>query len=141
MSHDSQTKLPLIEHWGSYPLDLGDPMHRFKVSRWNYFLKDQASGVMGGYWEAEHGYEDLGRAADFDEVLHIISGRLYISCEGQEMIAESGDTVIVRRNRPMRVAAQERVRVFFICYPVEDIAGYEAAVRAGRHPDSIEKPS
>ncbi|MCC7354357.1 MAG: DUF861 domain-containing protein [Anaerolineae bacterium] len=121
--------IPLVEHWDSHPLDLIDPQERFKTSRWNYFLKDQASHVLAGYWEAEQGYEDLA-GDDFDEVLHVISGNLYVTCEGKEMVAGPGATVVVRRGRPMRIAARERVRAFFICYPVPDPNGYEAAVRA-----------
>lgn len=131
MSGHTNSDFPTVERWGSHPLDLIDPQRRFKVSRWNYFLKDQASGVIAGYWEAEQGHEDLGGSDDFDEVMHVVSGRLYVTCGDEEMIAEPGDTVIVRRGRPMRIAVREPTRVFFVCYPMRDIAGYEAAVREG----------
>ena len=129
---------PVIERWDSHLLDLTDPKRRFKISRWNYFLKDPATGVVMGNWEAEQGYEDLGEGSDFDEVMHVVSGRLYVTSEGRELVANPGDTVIIQRNRPTRIEVRERVRVFFVCYPMPDIVGYEANIRAGRYPGDRE---
>jgi ethanolamine utilization protein EutQ (cupin superfamily) len=134
MANQPAGEIPVIERWDTHSLDLTDPKRRFKVSRWNYFLKDPATGVVMGYWEAEQGYEDLGQGGDFDEVMHVVLGRLYVACEGQELVANPGDTVIIQRDRPTRIMVREPVRVFFICYPMPDIAGYEADIRAGRYP-------
>ena len=65
-----------------------------------------------GFWLAEDGYEDHG-ADDFDETLHIISGRLYVTYEGQAFLAKPGDTVMVHWGRSMRVAVHEIANVFF----------------------------
>ncbi len=119
---------PVVERWDSHPLDLKDAQGRFKRSEWNYFLVDQASGMLMGYWLAEEGLEDLSWD-DFDEVLHVVEGRLYVTCEGQELTAGPGDTVVVRRGRPTRIVVRERTRAFFVCYPMADPEGYEAGVR------------
>ena len=58
-----------------------------------------------------------------------IEGRLYVTCEGQEMIAGPGDTVVDRRGRPARIVVRERTRALFVCYPMADAEGYEAGVR------------
>jgi uncharacterized cupin superfamily protein len=120
--------LPIVERWGSHPLDLRDAQGRFERSEWNYFLVDQAAGVLMGHWLAESGREDLG-ADEFDEALHIMSGRLTVTCEGQTYTVEAGDTVVAHRGRPMVVNVQEPVRALFICYRMEDPHGYEAMVR------------
>lgn len=119
---------PIVERWDSHPLDLKDAQGRFQRSEWNYFLVDQEAGALMGYWLAEEGLEDLG-GDDFDEVLHVIEGRLHVTCEGQELVAGPGDTVVVRRGRPTRIAVRERTRAFFVCYPMADPEGYEARVR------------
>lgn len=122
------TNANLVEHWDSHPLDLKDSLGRFRRSEWNYFLVDQAAGVLMGYWLAEAGHEDLGQD-DFDEVLHVISGRLYVTGEGEEQAAGPGDTVVVRPGRPLRLAVRETTLAFFVCYRMADPAGYEARVR------------
>jgi uncharacterized cupin superfamily protein len=129
LSLSEAVKVPVVEHLSNSPLVLNDPLRRFRLSRWNYFINDQANHVLAGYWEAAEGYEDLD-TADFDEIMVVLAGRLYVTCGGEEIVAEPGDTVIVRQGRPVRIAARECVRAFFVCYPVPDPAGYEAAVRA-----------
>jgi uncharacterized cupin superfamily protein len=121
-------KWPVVVRWDEQALDLKDPQERFRRSSWNYFLVDQQAGVLIGYWLAEQGSEDLGSDA-FDEVLHVIEGALYVHCEGAEHRAGPGDTVVVRRGRPLRLEAREPVRALFVCYPLEDAQGYEAGVR------------
>ncbi|GEM_PF-5318463 len=66
---------PIVERWDSHPLDLKDAQGRFRRSEWNYFLVDQEAGALMGYWLAEEGQEDLS-GDEFDEVLHVIEGRL-----------------------------------------------------------------
>ncbi len=118
----------VIEYWDSHPLDLKDPQGRFQRSEWNYFLVDQAAGVLMGYWLAEAGHEDLGED-DFAEVLHVISGRLYVTDNGEEQEAGPGDTVVVKPGRPLRLAVREPTRAFFVCYHMSDPVGYETMVR------------
>jgi uncharacterized cupin superfamily protein len=122
------TAWAVVERWDSHPLDLKDPQGRFRRSEWNYFLVDSPAGVLMGYWLAEAGHEDLGQE-DFDEILHVISGRLYVTCDGQDQVAGPGDTVVVKPGRPLRIAVREPTRAFFVCYRMADPAGYEAMVR------------
>lgn len=119
---------PVLIKWGDPPLDLQDPLVRFKRSDWNYFLVDQEAGILAGYWLAEQGQEYLGED-EFDEVLHVIEGTLLVRCEGREYTASPGDTVIVRRQRPTQLIVREPMRAFFICYPVSDPEGYAANIR------------
>lgn len=121
-------ELPVVVRWDSYPLDLKDPQERFQRSQWNYLPTSPDAKLLMGYWLAEEGCEDLG-TDEFDEVLHVIEGRLLVTCDGQEHVAGPGDTVNVRRGQPMRVAVQEPTRVLFMCYPVADPTGYEAKLR------------
>lgn len=118
----------VIERWDSHPLDLKDSQGRFRRSEWNYFLVDQAAGVLMGYWLAEDGHEDLG-ADDFAEVLHVMSGRLYVTGADEEQEAGPGDTVVVKPGRPLRIAVREATCAFFVCYHMSDPVGYEAMVR------------
>ncbi len=118
-------KWPIVERWDSHPLDLKDPLERFKRSEWNYFLVDQESGVLMGYWLAEEGAEDLG-GDEFDEVMHVIEGKLYVTCEGEAYTAGPGDTIVVRPGRPTRIAARELTRAFFVCYSMSDPEAFEA---------------
>ena len=119
---------PIVEKWGDHSRDLSESQGRFRRSDWNYFIVDQKLGALAGYWLAESGHEDLGED-DFDEILHVIEGRLYVTGGEQSYVAEPGDTVVVHRGRPMRVEVREPSRVFFVCYGVADPEGYELDVR------------
>jgi uncharacterized cupin superfamily protein len=119
---------PIVVRWDDPPLDLKDPQERFRRSEWNYFVVDQQAGVLIGYWQAEAGAEDLA-GDDFDEVMHVIDGQLYVTCQGQALTAGPGDTVLVRRGRPMRIEARAPTKAMFVCYPVADPEAYEAEIR------------
>lgn len=119
--------IPVVAGWDSHPRNLKDAQGRFELSEWNYFLVDQEAGVLMGYWLAEGGLEVLGED-DFDEVLHVIEGHLYVTCEGSEYVAGPGDTVVVRQGRETRVEVRERTRAFFVCYPMDDPGKYEQMV-------------
>jgi DHA1 family multidrug resistance protein-like MFS transporter len=119
---------PVVVRWNTYPLDLKDPMERFRRSQWNYFLADPEAKVLMGYWLAEEGYEDLG-TDEFDEVLHVMEGSLHVTSDRQELVAGPGDTVLVRRGHHTRIAVHEPTRALFMCYPVDRPEAYEAKVR------------
>ncbi|MFH1615991.1 MAG: hypothetical protein ABIG61_13020 [Planctomycetota bacterium] len=114
-------KLPHIVKFNEVKYDLHDPWQRFKRSEFHYFLKDKEQGLVAGYWEAQDGYEDLGKEQDsFHELLLVIEGSLYVRSQNcsQELVAGPGDTVVVVRGRNIRIIVREPVKVFFVCYPM-----------------------
>ncbi len=127
MSSSETREWPVVVAWDAGSLDIKEPQERFKLSEWNYFIADGEDQVLVGYWQAEDGHEDLS-GDDFNEIMHVIEGRLYVTCEGEDYTAGPGDTVIVRRGRSTRIAARERTRALFMCYPVADPEGYEVRV-------------
>lgn len=125
-------ELPLVIHWDTFPLDLTDPLKRFKLTRFNYLLKDQEAQLLMGFWEAEDGVEVVGEiigGGTADEVMVVLEGQLYVSAPGiPEQIAGPGDLIAAMHYRQTRVVAKERARVFFIVYRIDP----EEAERAMR---------
>ncbi len=133
----SRSDHPVVEKWAQTPLDIVDPQERFEVSRWNYFYKDTEGGLVVGHWECAHGTEFLDGTGSFDEMMIVIEGKLEVECEGQEYVAEPGDTVIILRGRPTRVSAKQPAKVIFICFPLPEIEQYEAQIRQSMHTKGI----
>jgi uncharacterized cupin superfamily protein len=115
--------LPLVIRWDTFPLDISDPLQRFRLSRWNYFHKDQAAGVMVGYWEAEAGQETVGEGVGggtADEFMVILEGQVRVSDAGEpERIAGPGDVIAAMRFRRARLVVEERVRALFFVYHID----------------------
>lgn len=49
--------------------------------------------------------------------------------ETEEIVAGPGDTVIVVAGRKVRLTVREPVKALFVCYPMNDLEAYEAAVK------------
>jgi hypothetical protein len=115
-------ELPLVIHWDTFPLDLSDPLKRFKHSRFNYFFKEAEAQLIMGFWEAEDGAEVVGEiigGGTSDEIMVVLEGQLHVSAPGvPEQVAEPGDLVACMRYRQTRVAAKGRARVFFVVHGI-----------------------
>lgn len=109
---------PLVIHWGTFPLDLTDPLKRFKRARFNYFYKDPEAKLLIGLWEVEDGSEIIGEligGGTSDEIMVVLEGELHVSAPGMpEQIARPGDLVAAMRYRQTRVEVKGRARVCFI---------------------------
>lgn len=124
---DNFKNLPHVMKWKDRSFDLHDPFGRLKRSDFQYFYCDKEAGMVAGYWEAEDGHEDLGEES-FHELLFVMEGKLYIypKDSDEEIIAEPMDTFICKSGRPVRLTVKEPVKVFFICYPLDNIEEYAA---------------
>ncbi len=113
-------ELPLIVSWDTFPRDHTEPVKLFKRSRFNYFLKDQEAGIIGGFWEVEKGGEIMGEepgGRDSNEILVVLEGKLFVQRDdGPEKIALPGDVVTVLRGHRTVVRVEERTRAFFIVW-------------------------
>ena len=111
-------ELPLVIHWDTFPLDITDPLKRFKHSRFNYLFKNEDAKLIMGFFELENGSEVVGELIGgdtSDEMMVVLEGQLYVSAPGMpEEVAGPGDLVACMRYRQTRVAAKERARVFFV---------------------------
>lgn len=128
-------ELPLVVRWDTFPLDLNDPLERFKVSRFNYFHKDREAQVLMGFWEAEDGAEVVGEIVGggiADEVMVVLEGQLHVSAPGiPEQVAGPGDVITAMHYRQTRIAAKDRARAFFIVYR-HDPEEMDRVIRGGQ---------
>lgn len=128
-------ELPLVIRWDTFPLDFTDPLERFEVSKWNYFVKDPEARVLMGFWEAEAGSEVVGEivgGGTADEIMLVLEGQLYVSSPGvEEQVAGPGDIVAAMHYRQTHVVAKERALVFFACWRI-DPEEVEQAMLGGR---------
>ena len=129
-------ELPLVVRWNTFPLDIADPLERFKLSKWNFFLRDKEAQILMGFWEAEDGTEIVGEivgGGTSDEVIVVLEGQLYVSAPGiPEQVAGPGDLVTAMHYRQTRIVAKERARAFFIVYRCDTEEMEEAFLRKGR---------
>jgi hypothetical protein len=111
-------ELPLVIHWDTFPLDIRDPLKRFKHSRFNYLFRNEDAKLIMGFFELEDGAEVIGEligGGTSDEIMVVLEGQLYVSAPGMpEEVARPGDLIACMRYRQTRVAAKERARVFFV---------------------------
>ncbi len=125
-------ELPLVIHWDTFPLDLTDPLKRFKLTRFNYLLKDPEAQLLMGFWEMEDGSETVGEiigGGTADEIMVVLEGQLYVSAPGiPEQVAGPGDLIAAMHYRQTRVVSKERARVFCIVWRIDP----EEAERAMR---------
>lgn len=122
--------IPVIINIDTFPLNLED-RKRFKLSRWNYFLRDQENKYVAGYWEAEEGEEYIGNNEDFDEFMIVLKGNLEVRYNNGSVseIAGPGSCIFVKRDRPVTLIVTDRIEAFFFCIPMNDIENYEDMVR------------
>lgn len=116
-------ELPIVIRWDTFPLDLRDPLKRFKHSQFNYFFKDQEAQLLMGLWEVEDGAETVGEiigGGTSDEIMVVLEGQLHVSAPGiPEQVAGPGDLVACMRYRQTRVVAKGRARVFFVVHGID----------------------
>ena len=116
-------ELPIVIRWDTFPLDLRDPLKRFKHSQFNYFFKDQEAQLLMGLWEVEDGAETVGEiigGGTSDEIMVVLEGELHVSAPGiPEQVAGPGDLVACMRYRQTRVVAKGHARVFFVVYGID----------------------
>jgi ethanolamine utilization protein EutQ (cupin superfamily) len=116
-------ELPLVVRWNTYALDHTDPLRRFALSRFNYFVKDAEARVMVGFWEVEDGEEVVGEiigGGTADEIMVVLEGHLYVSTPGMaEKVAGPGDVVAAMRTRQTRVVARAKAKVLFVCWRID----------------------
>lgn len=113
-------ELPLVVSWDTFPRDNTEPIKLFEHSQFNYFLRDQEAGVVGGFWEVEDGGEIMGDepgGRKSNEILVVLEGKLFVRRDdGSEQTALPGDVVVVLRNHKTVVRVEERTRAFFIVW-------------------------
>lgn len=120
--------IPVVVKLDTFPMNLEDKK-RFKLSRWNYFLRDYKNKYVAGYWEAEEGEELLGNNEDFDEFMIILKGKLEVRYDNISEIAGPGSCIFVKGDRPVTLIVSERIEAFFFCIPMKDIESYENMVK------------
>jgi len=120
---NASQKLPLVFRWDTFPMDLSHPPGRFKVSRFNYLVRDREAKVIMGFWEAEAGEEIVGETVGLDtadELMILLDGRLYVSAPGEEdCLAKPGDVIAAMHYRRARIVAKERALSFFVSFNID----------------------
>ena len=112
--------MPRVIRFDTYPLDLEDPLKRFKTSKYNFFIQDESAKVTVGFWEAEDGKEVPGEmigAGVAHEVMLVLEGEAHISCEGfPDEIAGPGDAILCSPHRKTQIEVKKKIRAFYFVW-------------------------